>query len=224
MAVTQLIAQKRDIVGKRVHSLRVKGFLPGVVYGGKDGAHSIAVPLKDFLKVLKSAGESTLVDLAIEGGGTRSVLIHDVGYDPIKNIPIHVDFYEARADKPIRVNVAVVFTGEADAVKILGGVLLKVVHELEVEALPKNLPHEITIDLSKLKTLDDAILISSINLPNDAVIVGEKDAVIAKIMPPRTEEELADLDTKKEVSLDDIEVVPKGKKEEEEGADSPIEE
>lgn len=222
--MTQLIAQKRDIIGKHVRSLRAKGFLPAVVYGGKDGAHSIAVSLKDFLKVLKSAGESTLVDLAIEGSGTRSVLIHDVGYDPIKHIPIHVDFYEARADKPIRVNVAVVFTGEADAVKVLGGVLLKVVHELAVEALPKNLPHEIIVDLSKLKTLDDAILISSINLPNGAVIVGEKDAVIAKIMPPRSEEELADLDTKIEVSLDDIEVVPKGKKEEEVGADSPTEE
>jgi len=214
-AMTQLNAQKRDILGKRVRTLRAKGILPGVVYGGKDGAHSISLEAKDFLKVWKSAGESTLVDLVVEGEGKRSVLIHDVEYDPIKGMPIHVDFYEARADKPIRVHAPVVFIGEADAVKVLGGVFVKVVYELEVEALPKNLPHEITVDISKLKTFDDSVVIGDITLGGGASIVGDAGAVIAKVMAPRSEEELAGLETKEEVSLDEIEVAPKGKKEEE---------
>ena len=212
--MTELQAHLRDRVGKKVRGVRAEGLLPAVVYGREGEAESISVPLKDFIRVWKVAGESTLFHLNIKGNGTKNVLIHDVAFDPVRDNPIHVDFYEAPADRKIKVHVPVVYKGEAEAVKALGGILVKVLHEVEVEALPKDLPHEISVDVSLLKTLEDQITFSDISMPTGVILLGDADSVIVKVEAPRTEEELAELSQTKEVNLDDIEVTQKGKKEE----------
>lgn len=211
----QLLAQKRDIIGKKVAMLRTQGFVPAVVYGGKDGNRSITVSMKEFQKIWKTAGESTLVNLQIEGDGTKSVLIHEVVVHPVKGLLVHVDFFEARADHAIKIHIPLVFRGESPAVKILGGVLVKVVHSLEVEALPKDLPHEIIVDISSLTTFDDTIALRDISLPKQVILHGKKDEIIAKVAPPRSDEEMARLEETQAVNLDEIQVTERGKKEEE---------
>ncbi len=217
----ELKAKPREILGKRVKVLRNAGILPAVLYGSGGKAESLSLSLKDFVKIWKSAGESTLIDLAIEGAGRKNVLIHDISFDPVKDLPLHVDFYETRADQLIRVHVPLNFIGESEAVKTLSGILLKIVHEIEVEALPKNLPHELQADLAKLAAFDDVITLSDIKLPAGVALIGDPEAVLAKVEPPRSDEELAQLvETPIETNLDAIEVAPKGKKEETEAEKS----
>ena len=150
-----IVAEKRDILGKKVRNLRKQGFLPAAVYGGGKNAEAISVKEADFMKLWKSAGESTVVELDV-GNDRKNVLIHDVDIDPIKDKPIHVDFYAVDMTKKIHVDVALEFIGESEAVKS-GGVLVKVFHSLKVEALPKDLPHTISVDISALKSLEDSI-------------------------------------------------------------------
>ncbi len=216
----QIEAQKRELVGKKAASLREKGLLPAVVYGPKGASESVSVHKDTFMKIWKKVGESTLVDLKIEGGATKSVLIYDVMLDPVKSQPLHADFYEVSADKEITAHIQLEFIGEPEAVRVLGGSLLKVTHEIEITALPKNLPHLIEIDISKLKTFDDHILLKDITLPKGVTLIGDPEGLVAKVNAPRSDEEIAQLSETTEVNLDSIEVEKKGKKEEE-GSEEP---
>lgn len=188
----ELKAERRTVTGKKVARLRKEGFMPAVVYGEKVNAQAIAVPLVSFAKVLKEAGESVMVTLTIEGA-PHNVLIHDIAYDPIRGMPIHADFHAVRMDKVLRVKVAFAFMGEALAVKDLGGVLVKVLHEVEVEAFPQDLPHELTVDISLLMDFNSRIFVKDIPLPKGVSIAGAVDDVVALVEAPRSEEELAEL-------------------------------
>src|SRR3990172_7443108 len=164
-----IVAEKRDILGKKVRNLRKQGFLPAAVYGGGKNAEAISVKEADFMKLWKSAGESTVVELDV-GNDKKNVLIHDVDIDPIKDNPIHVDFYAVDMTKKIHVDVALEFIGESDAVKA-GGILVKVLHALKVEALPNDLPHSISIDISQLKVAGDSITVKGVKIPKGAKVL-----------------------------------------------------
>ena len=188
----ELKAERRTVTGKKVARLRTQGLMPAVVYGEKVHAQAIAVSLVLFAKVLKEAGESVMVTLNVEGA-PHNVLIHDIAYDPMRGLPIHADFRAVRMDKVLRVKVIVVFMGSAPAIKDLGGVLVKVLHEVEVEAFPQDLPHELTVDISSLVDFNSRIFVKDILLPKGVSIAGAIDEVVALAEPPRTEEELAEL-------------------------------
>src|SRR3989338_4821479 len=211
-----ITAQKRDLYGKKVRNLRKQGFLPAVVYGGGKSAEPITVKESEFLKLWKSAGESTVVELDI-GEEKKNVLIHDVDIDPIKDNPIHVDFYAVDMTKKIHVDVALEFIGESDAVKA-GGILVKVLHALKVEALPNDLPHTISVDISALKSLEDSIKVKDLALPAKVKALDGPDETVVLVETPRVEEEVKAEETP---SLESIEVVSKKPKagEEEEAAE-----
>lgn len=206
-------AEKREITGKKVRNIRKSGKIPAVVYGAQNKGILLEISDKDFEKVFKEAGESTLVELEI-GSERKNVLIHDIDFDPIKDRPIHVDFLEVRMDKPIRAKVPLVFEGESPAVKNLGGILVKVSHELEVEALPKDLPHEIKIDISVLEKLEDKITVSHVKLLRGIKIHASPDEVLVLVETPKSEEELKAQEAQAAPSLENIEVVGKKKAEE----------
>lgn len=205
-----LQAKPREAIGKKAKTLREKGVLPAVLYGGGEKADSIELDLGEFQKVWRKAGESSLVELNMDGQ-KKNVLIKDVGMDPIKDIPIHVDFYAVRMDKPIEAVVPLNFVGEAPAVKSLGGNLIKVMHELEIEALPADLPHELEVDVSRLATFEDRFSVSDLKLPQGVKVLAEPEEIIAL-----AEEIIAKEEAPAEApSLEDIEVVgEKGKEEE----------
>ena len=162
--------------------------MPAVFYGKKDESRPIFVSFKDFQKIYKEAGETSVIELNLDDGNKKNVLIHDIKFDVLSGTPIHADFLVVEMDKPIQTVVPLEFLGESDAVKSLGGILVKVLHEIEVEALPANLPHQLEVGISKLKTLEDKIFISDIKLPDGVKILErESDEVVALIEIPQEE-------------------------------------
>lgn len=210
----KLSAKLREISGKKVELLRDNGEIPAVVYGGKDEGKNIVLNRIEFKKVLKEAGESSIVSLDL-GGKSVDVLIHEVQFGPVSGEPVHADFFVVSQDKEIEVDVPLVFEGVAPAVKELGGSLIKVLHELPISALPKNLPHDIKVDVSVLNTLDSQILVKDLKLPVGVTATVEADEVVASMTEAGEEvvEEVATAD------LSSIEVEKKGKKEEAEVAE-----
>lgn len=180
-----------------------------VVYGATKESLSLSIDARDFMKVWDEAGESTVVTLETPEG-EKQALIHDVAFHPVSGAPLHVDFYAIDANKPVTVTIPVVFEGVSPAVKSLGGVLVKVLHEIEIEVLPKDLPHNLTVDLSKLESLDSRILVKDIVLPGSAKTNTSPEEVVALVAVPKEEvEEVVAPD------LSAIEVEKKGKTEEE---------
>lgn len=202
----ELKAETREIIGKKTKTLRQKGFIPAIVYGPGRKAISLQVNYEDFRKILEQAGESTLIKLNIEDH-IKDVLIHEISKDPIDDRFIHVDFYEVRMDKAIKAEVSLVFDGEAPAVKNLEGILIKNVTEVEVEALPKDLPHEIRVDISGLDSFEKHIRIKDLNLPSGVKITNDPEEVVLLVKPPRTEQELKELEEKPIEKVEEVEKV-----------------
>jgi len=205
----ELAVEKRDIKNSP-KSLRNKGILPAVVYGRSEEATPISVDHKTFEKVYHKAGESSVITL--QGlGEEKDALIHDVVVHPVSGKILHADFYAIEKGQKVTVSVPIEFDGEAPAVKELGGILVKVMHELEMEVLPKELPHALHVDISKLATLEDKITVADIILPPSAVITDELEEVVAMIT-------VAQEEPVEETPMDIADIgdsVERGKKEEE---------
>lgn len=201
----QLTAQKRDLsIKSRI--VRKNDRIPAVVYGRGKATEAITVDIKEFLKLFKEAGESTVISIA--GLGTqKDALIHEVAFDALTGLPIHVDFYAIDKDKPVSVSVPLEFEGVSPAVKDKGAVLVKVMHELEIEALPKDLPPHIVIDISNLVNVNDQIIVSDISLPHGVTTLLNIEDIIVMAAPQ--EEEV----TQDVRDISQIEVAERGKKE-----------
>mgnify|MGYP003393824127 CR=1 FL=1 len=208
--MTSIKAEKREISGKKVKNLRNEGKIPAIIYGAGESGLMLQISERDFEKVFKQAGESTLVEVEI-GNEKRNVLIHDVSLDPIKDRPMHVDFLQVRMDKLIKATVELLFDGESPAVK-LGGILVKVLREIEVEALPKDLPHQIKVDISKLVNLGDKLTIADLKLPSGVKIHADMEEVLILVEAPRSEEELKAEEAAAGVGIESIEVLTKKEK------------
>jgi len=199
--------------------LRKKGFIPAVFYGKKEESTAVSVNFVDFTKVWKKAGESSVVVLKQDSGEELEALIHYVDLNPVTDAPRHADFYVFEKGHKIEVDVPLEFIGIAPAVKDLGGILVKVLRELKIEAVPKDLPYEITVDVSSLSTFDSQILAKDIVLPAGVSLVEAPEEVVVLVSQAKedVEEESAPID------LSAIEVEKKGKKDEEEGEVAPEE-
>ena len=204
-----LKAEIRDVHVKP-ETVRKAGKIPAVFYGKKEASTPISVPQVDFLKVWEEAGESSVVTLETSDGAKES-LIQDVDIDPITGAPRHADFYVFEKGHKVEVELPIEFIGVSLAIKDLGGALVKVLHELKVEAMPKDLPHDIKVDISSLTTFEDQILAKNISMPVGVTLLLNPEDVIALVSAPREEkeEEVAPVD------LSQIEVEKKGKDEEE---------
>ncbi len=201
----ELTVKTRETFGKKVKSLRKKGIIPAVLYGIKAKSVSLEVDYSKFEKLYHEAGESTIIKLKV-GNENKNVLIHDFSRDPLSEKFTHVDFYEVRMDKPITAEVPLVFEGESLAVKEQDGILVKNLTEIEVESLPVDLPHEIKVDVSALKTFDDIIHVKDLKVASGVKILTESEEVVVSVVPPRSEEELKALEEKVEEKIEEVEV------------------
>ncbi len=181
----QIKAEVRDVKKSNPQKLRQAGSLPAVLYGHKVQNAALTVNAREFDKILKKAGESTIVELMTNDGKTHPVLIHDVQIHYLTSVPTHVDFYEVSLTEKLKAKVVLEFSGESQAVKAMGGVLVKILSEIEVECLPTDLPHNITVNLESLKTLTDSIHIRDIIAPAKVKILTGADEMIVKVQPPR---------------------------------------
>jgi len=204
----ELLAKERT---EKVEKLRKEGLIPAVLYGPKTKPRNIEIEIGIFSKLFREAGESTVVTLDIDGDKIDT-LIHDVQYHPVTGNIVHIDFYVFDKDKKVEVEVPLEFTGESPAIKTLGGILVKVLYEVMVEALPKDLPHNIEVDISSLVDFESQIKVSDLKLPVGVKLVTEEghDEVVALVDEPREEEP-----EEAPVDLSAIEIEQKGKKEEE---------
>jgi len=202
-----LKADKRE--GKEKNTdLRKKGIVPAIFYGPKEDSTPIKVSETDFMKVYDEAGESSIINLN-DGSNEHEALIHDVQFDAISGRPVHVDFYVIEKGKKVEVHVPIEFVETSPAEKQLGGVLVKVMHELHIEALPKDLPANVEADLSVLVDFESQIKAGDIKLPEGVDLLAEADEIIALVQEHKEEEE-----QETAPDLDSIEVEEKGKKEE----------
>ncbi|OGH71740.1 MAG: hypothetical protein A2921_00045 [Candidatus Magasanikbacteria bacterium RIFCSPLOWO2_01_FULL_43_20b] len=207
-------AQKRT--EKDANIVRAAGQLPGILYGQGVEPISLAVDRVKFQKLYDQAGESSLIDFTVEGGKEPvKVLIQEIQYDPVKQKPIHFDLRQIRMDKEMDVTIQIHFIGEPPAVKGLGGTLNKSVEEIDVRCLPKDLIGSIEVDLNVLQTFDDLIHIKDIKFPDGIKIMDKLDTVVAKVMPPLTEDQLKAMEESGPKSIEEVEVEKKGKVEEE---------
>lgn len=208
-----MLSLKADTRKERGKKARIQGAVLAVLYGPKAKAVSLRVDKKEFEKVFHEAGESSLVTLEF-GNEKTPVLIREVQRHPLSGDPIHADFYQPRLDQKIKIMVPLVLEGEAPAQKDLEGTLIQNIHEVEVEALPQELPHEITVNVAKLATFEDYILVKDLHVSSGVHILHSADAIIAQVVPAeKVEEELA---KPVEENVQDVKVVQEEKKEKEE--------
>jgi len=194
MEALNLVAKTRTIEGKKVKNLRLAGIVPAVVYGNGIASRSIELDLKSFDKVFSKAGESSLIDLDVDGK-TVKVLVHDVQRDPLREDVTHVDFREVNMKEKLEANIMLKFVGEAPAVKALGGILVRNLDVVAVRCLPGDLVHEIEVDISGLKELEDAVKVSDLIVPKGLELLASPDETVIVVSTPISEEELAALNT-----------------------------
>jgi len=183
----ELTVQKRETFGKANKALRKEGFIPAEVYGsGVENLH-ISVNAKDFVRLFKEAGESTIVYLVIDGE-KQPVLIQDTQQDRLTQDVTHIDFYKVKMDEEITATIPLKFIGESSVVKDKLGALNKSITEVEVETLPGDLPQSIEVDLSVLVDLEKSIHIKDLKVSDKVKILLEPDTVVVSVLELRAEE------------------------------------
>lgn len=190
-ATLKLNAKKRTITGRKVKKLRRQSLLPANIYGKDVKSLAIELPLKEFETVFKAAGETNLIELTVDKEAKpRPVLIGNVQLDPVSDFFLHVDFRQVDLTKKVVVAVSLELVGEAPAV-VKGGVLVKLVNELEIEALPKDLPDKLTVDISGLEEIGQNIALKQVPIDSSKVklMTENLDELVVKIEAPAKEEE-----------------------------------
>ena len=205
----ELAVTKRD-TAKKSKSLREEGVLPGVLYGRSQESTPVSINYRDFEKVYKAAGASSVVTLT-GLDGSKSTLIQQVDVHPVSGALLHADFYAIEKGQKVTVSIPLEFDGVSPAVKELGGILTKVIHEIEIECEQAELPHAIRVDVTKLVTLEDQIKVSDLVFPKSAKVSIDQDEVVAMISVAKEEPVEAPV-----MDISAIETsVERGKKEEE---------
>lgn len=207
-----LTAEKRNLKDS-IEALSEGGKIPAVFYGPKEKSTPITVLTKDFIKAFRVAGESSVIILK-EGGNDHETLIYDVDFHPLTGAPRHADFYVIEKGKKVKVHVPLIFEGVSSAVKDMAGILVKVLRELEIEASPKDLPHEVKVDIGSLTELSSVIMAKDIKLPSGVTLIAHPEEIVASIAVAKEEVEEV-----KPVDMSAIEVEKKGK-EAKEGVES----
>lgn len=209
----------KEFIGKRLNILRKTGEIPAVLYGHNIEALPLQVKLDEFEKIFNETGESTLIKIKINNGKNkeeRTVLIHEIVQNPITDKIIHADFYQVKMDEKIKTHIPLEFIGEAPAIKELGGVLVKNIQEIEIEAFPRDLIPKIEIDISSLNAFEDRIKISDLKIGEKIKILTEPEIVIALIVPPKEEIEEVPAEVKPtEETMEEIKTEKEAKREEE---------
>lgn len=213
MEKIELIATKRTQMGKKARALRAAGKIPGVLYGRGVKNEPLELDHKIMTRVFSQAGGNKIVSLKVGEGRAKNVLIHDVQREATRGELTHVDFYVVRMDELIRTSIPLHYTGEATAVYQQEGNLVQNLTTVEVEALPGDLPESIEVDISILDDFEKSITLGDLTIPAGVKLLDEDLAtLVAKVDPPRTDEEMEELDE----PVDEAAEMPEGVKEDSE--------
>lgn len=175
-----LAANKREALGRKVKKLRATGQIPATIFGKKIKSTSVSVALDQFIRVYKEAGETGLVELTV-GGSVRPVLIHHVQKDPVTSAILNIEFHEVDLKVKVHANVPLVSIGESPAVTQKKGVVLTILDEIEVEALPTDLPEKIEVDVRGLSEVNAEVKVGDLKIPTGVTVLSDASLTVVKI-------------------------------------------
>lgn len=189
---------------------RTDGFIPAVVYGNDFPNEKIALEKSEFLRLYKEAGSSNLIELSIEDGKNIKTLVHDIQLDPLTSNIIHIDFFKVNMKEKIHADIPLKFVGDSACVIEKEGTLITPKNSIEVECLPGDLIPELEVDISVLDDFEKDIRVSDLKVPTGIEILDEAEEVVAHVEEPRSDEEMAELETEVVEDVSAIEVENKG--------------
>lgn len=196
-----LTAQSRNVFGKKLAGIRNTGHLPGIIYGQDKENEPITLNAHDFGRIYAQAGHNTIIELKIDQDKSANILIQDVDSHPLSGELMHVDLYRVNMNQAIRTNVPLHFVGDAPAVYQEEGTLLTNIEEVEVETLPTKLPSNIEVDISILDNFEKSIHVKDLNIPEGVEVLEDPEALVCKVDPPRSQDEIDALDEAIEENL-----------------------
>jgi large subunit ribosomal protein L25 len=203
-----LKAEKRSVTGRKVKKLRREGMLPANLFGKKIKSESIQLPVNEFMAAYKEAGETGLIELTL-GGTKRPVLVSNLQVDPVTDIAIHADLLQVDLKEKVTAEVPVELVGESPAEKQGLGTVVQYVDEIEVEALPGDLPDKFEVDLSNLTEVDQNIFVKDLVSDSKKVeIKADLDQIVVKVEPQKVEEEVVTPPAEGEGTAEEGEAVP----------------
>ncbi|MBC7074257.1 50S ribosomal protein L25 [Candidatus Parcubacteria bacterium] len=176
-----------EIRKERAKQTRREGKIPAVLYGPKIENLNLKLNKKEFENFLKTHGEGSHFFLKVQDQ-KFFVIIKEIQRDPINDEILHVDFFQPSLQEKIEMKIPLIFEGVSLAVKNLGGILVKNISEIEVRGLLEDLPESIKVDISKLKSFEDKILVSDLKIPEKVEILRSKEDIVAFVAPPEKEE------------------------------------
>jgi large subunit ribosomal protein L25 len=211
-----LSAESRTVTGRKVKNLRKDGLLPANVFGKKVKSQAVSIKLSDFSDIYKKAGETSLIslqigsskgqparhasqpagktvlgdqDAGVAGGDDRAVLVSNIQMDPISGLPLHVDFHQVDLKEKVTAKVPVEVIGESPAEKQSVGTVVTYINDIEVEALPADLPDKFTVDISELAEVGQAVHVKDLKFDRKKVEVKvDLESIVLKVEPPQKEE------------------------------------
>ena len=212
MTHARMEAVTRQEKGGKTNILRAEGKVPAVMYGFETEPTNLTVDRNAFGKVYAQSGESTVVELAVDGK-THMVLIAEIQRDPLTDFFTHVDFRRVDPKRKIEAKIPLKLIGESFAVKTLGGILVQAMEELDVMSLPDALVHEITVDISSLVDFEQVLRVKDVVVPAGIELKTGLDMMVASVQPPRSEAEMAELDAAVDADVSKVEVLTEKKEE-----------
>lgn len=188
MERVELQASRREVLGKKVRFLRRRGIIPANVYGHGVPSEALQVDARTVAEVRRRAGLTRLIDLQIQRGRPRPVLVRSLQRNPRTGEILHVDFYQVSMREKLRLHVPVVIVGDAPALKNTDGILVRNLDTIEVEALPGDLPPNIEVDVSHLNDIGDTVTVGELRAPERVTILAHSEDPVVTIAPPMAEE------------------------------------
>jgi large subunit ribosomal protein L25 len=182
-------AEPREVLGKKVSSLRRQGILPAVVYGAARESQAIQLDAHEFDVLLRTTSRNTLVDLKIGSSRATPVLLQGIHEHPVRRNPMHVNFQVVSMTEAITIDVPINYTGDAAAADKLGGTLLHLRESVSISALAMALPSAIELDITPLDSFDAVLHVADLIVPEGVVILTDGEEPLARVQPPRVEEE-----------------------------------
>lgn len=186
----ELALKNRTVFGKRTSALRAKGLIPAELYGAGVPNLHLSVPVKEFTKIHRSGAEHGVITIVTEDNKKHSALIASVVRNSLTQEVLAIDFHQVRMDQKIRTRIPIEFVGESPVMK-QGLVIVKVMNDIEIEALPAHIPAHIEVDMTKLEAVGSTVHVSDLKVPHDVKIIVSADSVIVTVSEKRKEEEVA---------------------------------
>jgi large subunit ribosomal protein L25 len=185
-----LALSKREVIGKKVKTLRREGVTPVHMYGSKIVSSSLQAEQKSLGRILLQVGRNVPLNVKVEGLDDENIcFVREVQRHPVTEEILHVDFLRVEATQTVSVDIPVILEGMAPAVRNLGGTLLQPMQVISVESLPMNMPASIIIDVSELDDFEKAIRVKDVHIAADVTVLSDESEMVARVVPPRIEEE-----------------------------------